>query len=280
MNYYFLLNIAILLHILNSGCTQSNSSNVDQNKKYVLVWGDEFNEGNMLDTSKWNYRVGDGCPQMCGFGNNELQWYSNAKSDNSRIENGHLIIEAHKEDIGTRKYSSARINTRYKADFKYGKVEVKAKLPGGLGVWPAIWMMSTDREYGGWPASGEIDIMEHVGYKPDSIKGTIHTKAFNHMIRTQKGESYYIPDCEDEFHVYGLNWSQESLQFYVDDEVYFVVKNDGNGWEEYPFDKEFYIILNLAVGGNLGGKKGIDDSIFPQRMEIDYVRVFQNTTHK
>lgn len=269
------LLLALFTVIFFTQCNFKTKNKILPPDGYQLVWSDEFDAGTMPDTTRWNYRVGDGCPQLCGFGNKELQWYADARSRNSRIEDGKLILEAHKEDIGTRNYSSARLNTKFKGDWLYGRVEVRAKLPGGIGVWPAIWMMPTDWEYGGWPKSGEIDIMEHVGYRPDSIKGTVHTRAFNHMKRTQKGQYYKLPDCESNFHVYGINWTQEKIEFFVDDEVYFTFENSGKGWEEYPYDKRFHLILNVAVGGNLGGKKGVDDGIFPQRMEVDYVRVFQ-----
>ncbi len=242
---------------------------------YQLIWSDEFDTGTMPDTTKWNYRVGDGCPELCGFGNNELQWYSDQRAENVRIVDGKLIIEARKEDLGTKGYSSTRLNSRHKGDWMYGRFEVRAKLPGGVGIWPAIWMISTEREYGGWPACGEIDIMEHVGFIPDSIGGTVHTKAYNHIVGTQRGMDFYVPDCEDAFHVYGINWTNEKMEFFVDETVYFTFENEGLGWEAYPFDKKFYFILNIAVGGNLGGKKGVDDTIFPQRMVVDYVRVYQ-----
>jgi beta-glucanase (GH16 family) len=256
-------------------CNVKRQEDIKAPEGYQLVWADEFNEGSMLDTTKWNYRVGDGCPELCGFGNRELQWYSDARPENSRIEDGKLIIEARKEDIGTRNYSSARITTKDKGDWLYGRIEVRAKLPSGVGTWPAIWMMPTERVYGGWPKCGEIDIMEHVGYRPDSVKSTVHTGAFNHMRGTQKGKYYTLPDCEEAFHVYGIDWTEEKIDFFVDDEVFFTFENSGNGWEEYPYDQRFFLIMNIAVGGTLGGKKGVDDSIWPQRMEVDYVRVFQ-----
>lgn len=270
------ISVPVLFSVLFlAQCTVKMSNRVQAPEGYELVWSDEFNEGTLPDTTKWNYRVGDGCPELCGFGNRELQWYSDARPENSRIEDGKLIIETHKEDIGTRHYSSARLNSRFKGDWLYGRVEVRAKLPGGVGLWPAIWMMPTDRSYGGWPKSGEIDIMEHVGFRPDSIKATVHTGAFNHMRGTQKGKYHALPDCEDVFHIYGIDWTEEKIDFFVDDKIYFTFENSGNGWEEYPYDKRFYLIMNIAVGGTLGGKMGVDDRIFPQRMEVDYVRVFQ-----
>ena len=269
------LLFALIIPFIFIQCNVKTKNGLAGKEGYQLVWADEFNTGDMPDTTKWTYKTGDGCPNLCGFGNKELQWYADASSKNSRIENGKLIIEAHKEDTGTRHYSSARLNSRFKGGWRYGRYEVNAKLPGGVGIWPAIWMLPTDWKYGGWPASGEIDIMEHVGYEPDSIKGTVHTKSFNHIKKTQQGLDFKLPDCEDEFHTYGIDWTEEKMDFFVDDTVYFTFKNSGNGWEDYPFDQRFYFILNIAVGGNLGGKKGVDDSIFPQRMEVDWVRVYQ-----
>ena len=189
-------------------------------KEVKPIWSDEFDYKGLPDETKWSYDLGDGCPNLCGWGNNELQRYTNALK-NARVENGHLIIEAHKEDIGTRHYSSTRLISKGKGDWKYGRIEVRAKLPTGLGTWPAIWMLSTDWEYGGWPESGEIDIMEHVGYNPDSIFGTVHTKAYNHMLGTHKVGKIYMPDAESTFHVYAVEWSEKKIDFYLDDNKYF-----------------------------------------------------------
>ena len=142
-----------------------------------LVWSDEFSTAGAPDTTRWNYDLGDGCPNVCGWGNNELEYYTN-ESKNVRIENDKLIIEAHKDSVGGKGFTSTRIVSKFKGDWLYGRIEVKAKLPRGKGTWPAIWMLSTDWKYGGWPASGEIDIMEHVGYDPGVVHGTIHTESY------------------------------------------------------------------------------------------------------
>ncbi len=254
--------------------TQMRAASLAHN--YKLVWADEFNEGTMPNPKKWNYRTEDGCPELCGFGNGERQWYTDARSKNARIENGKLIIEAHKEEMGTQQYTSARLNTRYKGDWLYGRFEVRAKMPSGRGTWPAIWMMPTDMKYGEWPNSGEIDIMEHVGHEPDEISGTVHTKTFNHMIGTHKGVHHPFLGSQDNFHTYGINWTPEKIEFFVDDDIYFTFENTGKGYADYPFDQRFYMILNIAVGGNLGGAKGVDPSAFPTRMEVDFVRVYQS----
>jgi beta-glucanase (GH16 family) len=167
------------------------------------------------------------------------------------------------------------LHSKGKASFQYGKIEVRAKLPAGRGTWPAIWMLGNNREIAGWPACGEIDIMEHVGYDPDSIHGTIHTTAYNHMKGTQKGKAIFIKDPYTAFHTYSIEWTPEKIDFFVDDQLYNHIKNEHLSTNEWPFDQPFYFILNLAVGGNWGGKKGIDDSVFPAVMEVEYVRVYR-----
>ncbi|MBX2916040.1 MAG: glycoside hydrolase family 16 protein [Cyclobacteriaceae bacterium] len=239
------------------------------------VWSDEFNYSGPPDPSKWNYDLGDGCPNVCGWGNNEAQYYT-SDSKNVRVENGNLIIEAHLDSMGGKAYTSTRMVSKQKGDWLYGRIEVRAKLPKGKGTWPAIWMLSTDWKYGGWPASGEIDIMEHVGYDPGVIHGTIHTEKYNHIIQTQKEGKITVANAMDQFHVYAIDWTKDKIDFFVDDNLYHTVtrdpQDDFNGW---PFDQKFHLIMNIAVGGNWGGKEGIDDSIWPQRMEVDYVRIYQ-----
>ena len=240
-----------------------------------LVWSDEFEYTGKPDSSMLGYDLGDGCPNLCGWGNNEAQYYT-SKLNNVRVENGVLIIEAHRDSLNGKGYTSSRLTSKHKSDWTYGRIEVKAKLPRGKGTWPAVWMLPTDWEYGGWPASGEIDIMEHVGYNPGMIHGSIHTEAYNHLKRTQKEGTISIVDAQDEFHVYSINWTKNKIDFMVDDEIYHsVVKRRSDKYPEWPFDKRFHLILNLAIGGFWGGIQGIDDNIFPQRMEIDYVRVYQ-----
>ncbi len=241
---------------------------------YQLVWSDEFDYDGGLDLSKWTVQTGDGCPQLCGFGNNELQYYKDAPS-NVRIENGVLLITARKEKNGSRDYTSAKLISKGKGDWLYGKFEVRAKLPAGRGTWPAIWMLPTENDYGRWPRSGEIDIMENVGFNPGTVYGTVHTYSFNHMKGTQKMDSLIIDDADETFHVYSIEWTNDKIDFYVDEQKYHTFSNTGEGSMDWPFDRPFYYILNLAVGGNWGGKLGVDDSIWPQTMEIDYVRVYQ-----
>ncbi len=240
-----------------------------------LVWSDEFSNEGRPDSTKWNYDLGDGCPNVCGWGNNELEYYTK-DSKNVRVENDMLIIEAHKDSLGGKAFTSTRLVSKFKGDWLYGRIEVKAKLPGGKGTWPAIWMLSTDWKYGGWPASGEIDIMEHVGHDPGVVHGTIHTESYNHIKQTQKEGKITITDAQDSFHVYAIDWSESKMDFYVDEKLYHsVTKGAKDTFNEWPFDQRFHLIMNVAVGGNWGGAQGIDDSIWPQKMEVDYVRVYQ-----
>ena len=239
-----------------------------QSKK--LIWADEFNYNGLPDSTKWGYDHGGS-----GWGNKELQFYTASRLENARVEKGHLIIEARKEDMQNMKYTSSRMVSKNKGDWKYGRIEVKAKLPKGKGVWPAIWMLPTKPVYGDWPKSGEIDIMEFVGYMPDSVFGSVHTGLYNHIIRTQKTKGVVLKDLATSFHTYAIEWTKEKISFLIDDKKYFEFVNERSGPGAWPFDQHFHIILNIAVGGNWGGKYGVDDSIFPQMMEINYVRVYQ-----
>ena len=242
-------------------------------QNWQLVWQDEF-LGTQIDPSKWQHEVNG-----TGGGNNELQYYT-ARDTNSFVENGALVIQALKETYtgpdGTRDYTSARLRTKNRGDWKYGRIEVRAKIPAGVGTWPAIWMLPTDWVYGGWPNSGEIDIMEHVGFDPGVIHGTVHTKAFNHTNGTQQGSQTFVGDFDVNYHVYALEWTPSQIRVYVDNNHYFTFNNLNEGWEKWPFDQRFHLILNIAIGGTWGGLQGVDDSIFPVRMYIDYVRVYQD----
>jgi beta-glucanase (GH16 family) len=239
---------------------------------YELVWSDEFSYTGLPDSKKWSYDT-DG--NASGWGNNEAQYYTNGQLKNSEVKDGYLYINAIKENVEGKKYTSARLITKSKGDWLYGKVEIRAKLPDGKGMWPAIWMLPTDWFYGGWPASGEIDIMENVGYDPYKIVASAHTQSYNHVQGTQKNATINIPDCYTEFHNYILEWEANEYRVYVDDKLYFTFSNEGKGFPVWPFDKRFHLLLNVAVGGNWGGAQGIDDTIFPRTMVVDYVRVYQ-----
>lgn len=240
-----------------------------------LVWSDEFNYEGLPDTTRWSYHVGDGCPQNCGWGNNELQYYTKADSSNVRVTGGNLIIEAQKNSYKSKAYTSARLRSAGDAIWQYGYIEVRAKLPHGRGTWPAIWMMPETSKYGGWPASGEIDIMEHVGYDPGVVHGTLHTEAFNHIMGTQVGKQKIVESFNSDYHIYSINWTADKIEFYIDRKQFHVFENNKSGYKAWPFDHPFYLILNVAVGGNWAGSAGIDDTIWPQRMEVDYVRIYE-----
>jgi beta-glucanase (GH16 family) len=248
-------------------------TNCNTTTRSKLVWSDEFNRSGQPDTLKWGYDLGAGNPE--GWGNNELQYYTR-NANNVRVEDGKMIIECHKESLQGKSFTSARISSKGKGDWLYGRIEVKAKLPKGRGTWPAIWMLSTEWRYGGWPASGEIDIMEHVGYDPDVVHGTIHTEAYNHMKQTQREGKITVPGSSYMFNVYAIEWSENKIDFFVNDKLYHTVsKKEGEDFKGWPFDQPFHLIMNIAVGGGWGGLKGVDESIWPQRLEVDYVRVYQ-----
>jgi len=263
----------LVLRVLICGYT-GQIAGQDKQVSYRLVWSDEFDKDGLPDQDKWSYDLGDGCPNVCNWGNNELQYYTSALK-NAHVNNGYLIISALKEKEDKYAYTSSRMVTKNKGDWKYGRIEVRAKLPKGRGVWPAIWMLPTDWKYGGWPESGEIDIMEHVGFEPDSVWASVHTKSYNHVAGTQKTKGVFLSDANENFHVYSIEWTEDKMIGMVDGTVYFSFMNEKTGHREWPFDQPFHLLLNIAVGGNWGGMKGVDDSIFPQQMLVDYVRIYQ-----
>ncbi len=267
-----------MIILLSASCkTGAQKVSVADNKltdNWRLVWNDEFDTEGLPDSAKWNY---DTRGNSTGWGNNEAQWYTVAEPRNSFVKNGTLVITAVKEPVSGKNYSSARLTTKGKGDWKYCKIEVRAKLPTGFGTWPAIWMLSSDNLYGGWPKSGELDIMEHVGFNPDTVFSTVHTDKFNHIKRTQVGKRIGVPTATTEFHVYTTEWEENEIRSYVDGVHYFTFKNNGEGSEAWPFDQPFHLILNLAIGGGLGGRMGINDDLFPHKFEVDYVRVYQRS---
>lgn len=271
---HFFFFFFVLTALFISGCKDNNPKDQDIDSEipagYQLVWSDEFNYTGLPDVAKWSHDIGGS-----GWGNNEAQYYTGSRLKNSEVKGGFLYIIAIKEDFEGKKYTSARLVTRTKGDWTYGRVEVKAKLPDGIGMWPAIWMLPTDGAYGGWPASGEIDIMESLGYIPYYVAATVQTKSYNYIQAAQKTAIFGVPDCYSAFHKYILEWEAGEMRIYVDSQLYLTFKNQGTGFEVWPFDKQFHLILNVAVGGTFGGVQGIDDSIFPHSMVIDYVRVYQ-----
>lgn len=236
-----------------------------QNAKRKLVWQENF-KGKALDGSVWNYELGDGCPNICGWGNNERQLYTKA---NHTTKNGNLVIQVRKEGD---KYTSTRITTKDKKEFQYGRIECRAKLPTGQGIWPAFWMLGSNISSVGWPKSGEIDILEYIGKQPHQIYTTLHTQD-GHGDKGH-GKKTEISGIETGFHIFAVDWSKDKMDFFVDDRLVFTYNPEVKNEDSWPFNQPFYIIVNVAVGGNFGGPE-VDDSIFPQEFTIDYIKVYQ-----
>lgn len=293
-----LLGLTLITHVATSAIPDG----------YELKWADEFDVPGAPNPDYWTHELGAG-----GWGNGEDQFYTD-ELENSRVENGHLIIEARQFFEGRSPgYTSARLITRDKVSWKYGRMEIKAKIPDETGTWPAIWMLSQDRLYGEdlWPDNGEIDIMEHVGYEVDpiflqtigvnqlpNIHGTVHSEAWNGLNNGQVGEATYVGDASSNFHVYAINWTEDRLEWEVDGNVFLTLEKEShppprapeeNLWQYWPFDQRYFLILNIAIGGDWGGHfnsniypndspygpNGVDDDgVWPQRMEIDYVRMY------
>ena len=244
---------------------------------WELVWADEF-DGTEVDPAKWTFQLGDGCPDLCGWGNNELEWY---QAENATVADGFLTITAKEEQAGGKNYTSARMRTINQGDWTYGRFEVRAKMPIGKGLWPAIWMLPTDPSiYGTWAASGEIDIMEYVGDKPTEVLGTIHYGApWPNNQSTSNTYTLQQGTFNDDFHVFAVEWEHGTIRWYVDDVRYAQSSNwsSTGGTFPAPFDVEFHLLLILAVGGNLPGDPDAS-TVFPQTMVVDYVRVFVDTS--
>jgi beta-glucanase (GH16 family) len=266
-------SIALLVALLQP-TTSPTTQTSTQPAGWRLVWADEFDRDGAPDPAKWSFEHGY-------LRNHEAQYYTD-RPQNVRVAKGSLLIEARREEIPVRdkpgeltKYTSGSIETHGKFDFTYGRLECRAKLPHGRGTWPAIWMLGSDIGRVGWPACGEIDIMENVGFEPDKLHGSIHTKTYNHVVHTEKTAVVDVPDMSTKFHVYAMEWSPETIDLFIDGRRYFRFANEHQSVDQWPFDQPAFIKLNFAVGGAWGGQKGIDDAIFPQTFEVDYVRVYQ-----
>jgi len=238
---------------------------------WVMVWSDEFDSGSMPSPEKWGYEEGL-------IRNNELQYYTKTRPENASISGGSLVITGRREDYRGSRYTSASLNTAGKFEFTYGKVEVRAKIPTGRGTWPAVWLLG-DTSKIAWPRCGEIDIMENVGFDPSKLHFTVHTGAFNGAAGTQKTTAVVRDRPWADFHRYGLIWTHERIEFFLDGEKISEFANDGQGIDHWPFDAPEYLILNLALGGDWGGTKGVDDTIFPAEFKVDYVRIWQSPRH-
>ncbi len=255
-------------------------------RQWSLDWSDEFVDDGAPDPDIW---VIENWP--AGKVNEEDQVYTD-REQNVRVEDGTLVIEAHREDFEGARYTSGRLHTLQKRDMLYGRVDIRARLPGGRGTWAALWMLpsdpfryattcSLDGEWHGsdicdaWPNSGEIDIMEHVGFDMHRVHGTVHNRAYFPGNGQQRKGSVEVREVEEAFHVYSVEWTPELIRIFIDGSPYFSYFNEGNGWQAWPYDHPYHLIFNLAIGGTWGGSGGpTDDSIFPVRMEVDYVRYF------
>ncbi|MBT8140971.1 MAG: family 16 glycosylhydrolase [Gammaproteobacteria bacterium] len=260
---------------------------VSDSRQWKLIWSDEFDYDGQPDSEKWTHDIWPARKV-----NDEDQTYTD-RLKNVRVENGMLVLEAHKEAFNNAEYTSGRIHSAAKGDLLYGRIDVRAKLPPGQGTWPAIWMLPSDpfkyattckpgEDWQGsdscdaWPNSGEIDIMEHVGYDMNTVHGTVHNRAYYWVNGEQRKGSVNSVNAEQEFHVYSLEWTPDSITILFDGAPYFFYMNEGEGWKAWPYDHAYNLILNLAVGGFWGRAGGpIDDSIFPVRMEVDYVRMYK-----
>lgn len=243
---------------------------------YEVVFRDEFDYCGMPDPEKWTYDEGTG---RNGWGNGEAQYYTS--SGNAWVDGECLVIEARKEQRDAAEYTSAKLITKGLHEWKEGIVEVRAKLPVGKGTWSAIWLLPEDKRYGGWVDSGEIDLVEYVGCERGIVYTSLHTHENNSSKKNPITESLDLEEEDEDFHIYVLEWTQDVIIVYVDNEELLRYKrpeaSPEEAWKTWPFDLPFYLIMNVAVGGSWGGYMGIDDDCFPQRMMVDYVRVYQES---
>ncbi len=239
---------------------------------YTLAWSDEFTAG-PLNPAIWSFENGDGCPGICGWGNNELEYYTD-RPDNIFFQDGKMIIEAKKENYAGKNYTSSKILTRGKKSFKFGRIDVRAKLPKGKGIWPALWLLPQNNVYGAWPKSGEIDMMEMIGHEANRTYGTLHFGPGPNS--TQLGRNFTLPSgiFNDEFHVFSLEWKADQIQWLVDGVAYSTYTKADFGANNYPFNEDFFFIINMAVGGNWPGNPDAT-TYFPQWLIVDYIRVYQ-----
>ncbi len=243
----------------------SSNFSFAQKMNRKLIWEENFNAA-ILDEKVWNYELGNGCPSICGWGNNELQLYT---KNNHLIKEGNLVIKVLKEHND---YTSTRITTKDKKEFQYGRIEARAKLPLGKGLWPAFWMLGSNISEVGWPKCGEIDILEYVGREPNKVFTSLHTQdSFGNTINTKKTE---IKGIEEGFHLYAIDWTKGKIEFFVDNQSVYTFSPEIKDEKTWPYDQPFYFIINVAVGGNFGGHD-VDDTVFPQEFLIDYIKVYQ-----
>lgn len=274
MKKIFIIFLVIISFVLGS-CENKVLTNSDD---WELVWSQDF-DGQIIDRNVWNFEIGNGHSKgIPGWGNAELEYYTDG--ENAYIENGVLVIEARKEyrkdQFGEYNYTSTRINTQGKFEIKYGKIEVRAKFPYGKGLWPAIWLLGSDIGKVGWPNCGEIDIVEFLGDNPKKVYGTVHGPGYSGGNGKSGNYSTEGPNFTEDFHTFGVIWNDENISFYVDDKIYHTVSKSsilsrGLNW---VFDKPFFIIVNLAVGGYWPGYPD-NTTKFPAKMYVDYIKVWQ-----
>lgn len=265
-----LAGLVLIAMALSFGCSD------DEDLEYVLVWSDEFDgaAGESPDPAKWTFDLGDGCPNLCGWGNNELQTYTDRPENVSMDGEGHLVITARRETLNDRDYTSARIRTEGLFTQQYGRFEARMKLPRGQGLWPAFWMLGDDIRSVGWPDCGEIDIMEYRGQETDVVQGTVHGPGYSGG--NSIGERYVLANADFDagFHVFAIEWTDSRITWFVDGQAYFRVRPQDLGNRDWVFDHPFFLIMNVAVGGNFVGPVGANVQ-FPQTMIIDWVRVYE-----
>lgn len=268
-HFFFFLLITCIIGNINA---QPKRFAGGSGKFQHLVWSEEFNYNGLPDPAKWRYDTGS-------LYNHELQYYTSQRLENAQVKEGNLVITARndsmKKSSNTYPITSARISTQGKADWTYGRFEIRAKIPSSLGTWPAIWMLGSNINTAGWPASGEIDIMEHVGYMPDTLHFNAHTEKYNHVKKTNKGIQVPFKAPYNDYHLYSIEWFKDHIDWYVDEKKVFTFNNEGSGTAAWPFDKPEFIILNLAFGGDWGGQRGVNLQSLPQSLLVDYVRVYQ-----
>ncbi len=272
MKYLIICVTALLLftscHYSNKDKTSNKTTDAGE---WKLIWSDEF-DGDSINLNNWNFVLWE-----AGRVNNEWQQYVNDTAYYT-IADGKLHIKAIQTGENQKGgYTSIRLNSKSKQEFKYGRIEFRAKMPAshGKGTWPALWMLGSNHDEIGWPKCGEIDIMEYVGYMPDTTHNNVHTQ-FQHG-STDYHATIPLATAEEEFHNYGISWTKDVIQFYIDtpENITNTYSPEVKTADNWPFDQPFYLIMNFAVGGNWGGKNGVDETIFPQEMIVDYVRVYQ-----